>query len=451
MDASFLIFETPNGPLHVAATVVYEAGPLKTEGGGIDVDAYRRAIAAILPRVPGYRQKLQWIPVVGHPVWVDDPNFNLDYHIRHNSLPRPGSIEQLKRLSARIMAQPLDHSKPLWESWVVEGLEGERFAIITKLHHCMIDGSSGQDLAQIIMSRDPDHRVPESVPRYLPRPAPSGRELLRDEMSRYLGLPLRGLSGLRRAAGEPRLELGARLQAFRRALRATSDSPSKTPLNDKIGPHRCFDWLDMPLADVKAVRKALGCTVNDIVLATVTGAVRDFLTRRCANVDALDFRIAAPVSIRGEGERGKLGTRVSQWYVPVPLEESDPVARVERIRQVTRELKESKQALDADVIMAVVEWTPTVLLTLAGRAASGSLPYNLMVTNVPGPQFPLYLLGAKMVAQYAQVPLAESTALGVALVSYDGKLCWGFNADYELVPDLEFFVKGVDASFQELV
>ncbi|MBW2272949.1 MAG: wax ester/triacylglycerol synthase family O-acyltransferase [Deltaproteobacteria bacterium] len=453
MDASFLIFESENSPLHVAATVIYEAGPFRLKNGGIDVDRFRESTRLLLHRIPRYRQKLAWIPVVKHPVWVDDEHFELDYHIRHTSLPQPGSIEQLKKLSARIMAQPLDHARPLWESWVVEGLEGDRFAWISKLHHCMIDGSAGQELAQILMSPDPEHRVSGEAPRYFPRPAPSERDLLRDEMGRYAGLggrALRGLASLASGKSELRKDLEGRLGAFRRAFSSSDGAPSQTPLNGENGPHRRFDWLDMSLADVKAVRRALGCTVNDVVLAIVSGAVRDFLLRRSIRVEDLDFRVSAPVSIRSEDEKGEMGNRVSMWYLHLPIDEKDPLERVERIHAETQELKESKVALDADAIMGVVEWTPTVLMSLAGRASSGSTPYNLMVTNVPGPQFPLYLEGAKMLAQYAQVPLADGTALGVALVSYDGKLFWGFNADYELVPDLEYFVKAIATSFNEL-
>ena len=453
MDASFLVFESDRCPLHVSATMIYESGPMTRDGGGIDVGSYRDAMNAILHRVPRYRQKLQWIPVVGHPVWVDDPEFNLDYHIRHTSLPRPGSLEQLKQLSARVMAQPLDHSKPLWESWVVEGLEGDRFALISKFHHCMIDGSSGQELAQILMSTDPDHRISKTAPVYAPRRAPSGSDLMRAEADRYAGLAarsFRSLGGLGREASALRAGFQDRIGAIRRAYSAVGEAPSDTPLNGRIGPHRRFDWLDMPLEDVKAVRRALGCTVNDVVLAIVAGAVRDFLLRRSVDVDELDFRVATPVSIRSEDDRGNMGNRVSQWYIPLPIAETDPLKRIERIRAKTSELKSSKSALDADAIMDMVEWTPTVLMSLAGRAASRAAPYNLMVTNVPGPQFPLYLQGAKMVAQYAQVPLSEGTALGVALVSYDGTLCWGFNADFELLPDLEFFVKAVEAAFRDL-
>lgn len=452
MDTSFLILEKPWSPLHVSATLIYEGGPMIQEDGGIDIAAYRDATESVLHRIPRYRQKLDWIPVVGHPVWVDDPEFNLDYHVRHTSLPRPGSDEQLKKLSARIMAQPLDHSKPLWEAWVVEGLEGGRFAVISKIHHCMIDGMAGQDLAQILHSTAPDEEAREPAPVWTPRKAPTPRELLADEVGRYVSLPLRALGGLREAAkelGDLRDGAATRVRSIADMMSSMREAPSKTPLNEAIGPHRRFDWRDMPLEDVKRVRRKLGCTINDVVLATVSGAVRTFLQARDVDLDGVDFKIAAPVSIRSADD-GELGNRVSQWFVPAPIDVADPLARVEKIRAATEELKASQQALDADLIMNIAEWTPTILLTLASRSASGSAPYNMMVTNVPGPQQDLYLLGARLQALYSQVPIADSTALGVALVSYAGKLCWGFNADFESVPDLEIFVAAIETSFQEI-
>lgn len=452
MDTSFLVLEKPWSPLHVSATLIYEAGPLANADGGIDIAAYRAATDSVLHLIPRYRQKLQWIPIAGHPVWVDDPEFNLEYHVRHTSLPRPGTDEQLKKLSARIMAQPLDHSKPLWEAWLVEGLEGGRFAVISKIHHCMVDGMAGQDLAQILHSKDPGEREREKAPVWVPRPAPTPAQLLIDEVGRYVGLPRRATRGIREAAKELRElrdEAGTRVRSILDMISSMREEPSKTPLNEAIGPHRRFDWRDMSLDDVKEVRRALGCTINDLVLATVTGAVRDFLQNRGHELDGLDFRIAAPVSIRSADDR-EMGNRVSQWFVRAPVDEPDPLLRVEKIRATTEELKASKQALDADLIMNIAEWTPTILLTLASRSASGSAPYNMMVTNVPGPQQDLYLLGARLEALYSQVPIADSTALGVALVSYSGKLCWGFNADFESVPDLEFFADAIEASFAEI-
>jgi WS/DGAT/MGAT family acyltransferase len=287
---------------------------------------------------------------------------------------------------------------------------------------------------------------------FLPQPAPKPARLLAAELGRYLALPGRALRGFREASaelGDLGRDVVTRAQRIGQMISAMRDAPSRTPLNVPIGPHRRFDWREMPLAQVKAVRRALGCTINDLVLATVTGAVRAFLAKRGHPVGGLDFRIAAPVSIRTSEDRG-MGNRVSQWFVPAPVDEADPLVRVARIQAETETLKRSQQALDADLIMTVAEWTPTILLGLASRAASGSAPYNLMVTNVPGPQQPLYLLGAKLVSLYSQVPIADSTALGVAIVSYAGKLCWGFNADYESLPDLALFADAIGDAFAEI-
>lgn len=451
-DTSFLLLEKPSIPLHISATLLYESGPFATRGSGIDIEAYKAAIEAVLHRIPRYRQKLQWIPGVGHPVWVDDEAFNLDYHVRHTSLPRPGGLTELKRLSARIMEQSLDKTKPLWEAWVVEGMEGGCFAVIHKIHNCMVDGLAGQDLVQILHSTSPEITKPAEPQAYLPRPTPGPIDLLRDEIVRYLGVPGRAVRGLREAVQEIS-ELGSEITTRAKSvvglLQNYRGVPSKTPLNEKIGPHRRFDWLEMNLEAVKAIRKAIGCTINDVLITIVTGAVREFLIGRGLNLNGLDFRIAVPVSVR-ESDGEPMKNLISQWIVKAPLEDQRPLDRLDKIRDITEDLKSREQAVDADLIMAAAEWTPTVLLSLASRSASGAPPYNMMVTNVPGPQYPLYLLGARLLSQYSQMPIAEATALGIAVVSYDGKLCWGFNADYDLVPDLEVFTTLIDASFDEL-
>ena len=450
-DSSFLLFETASVPMHVAATLVYEAGPLKTADGGIDIDAIRQATEANLHRIPRYRQKLGWIPFLNHPVWIDDRDFNLDYHIRHSSLPRPGNEEQLKALSARIMSHQLDRARPLWESWVVEGLEGDRFAMITKMHHCMIDGTSGVDLAHILMSLDPEYRPRDEPAVYIPRPTPTPLQLVKDEAVRHLTLPFqmaRSFRDFRRETNDLRHELGIRARALSELMGWAMHSPSETPINGSLGPHRRFDWLNIRLDAVKAVRRALDCTVNDVVLATVTGAVREFLIRRRMRPEGIDFRVSAPVSVRREEERGRLGNRVSSWILRLPVGEADPLERLAAIRRVTRELKDSQQALGVEMIMKAAEWTPGILMSLGARAASG--PINMIVTNVPGPQVPLYMLGSRLLASYPQVPLLEGTGLGVALFSYDGQLCWGLNADYELLPDLTSFRRGIEQAFANL-
>lgn len=449
-DQSFLAFETRNVHMHVAATQIYQMGDLATADGGVDFEKYKRATESILHLVPRYRQKLKWIPVENRAVWVDDRHFNLDYHIRHTSLPRPGGMEQLARLSQRIMSQPLDRSRPLWEIWVAEGLQDGRFAVITKIHHCMIDGASGVDLSMILMSPTPDREIHEPVP-YIPRPVPSTYELIRDEMIDRLRAPVEVVRGIRKFARETedlRTELGIRLRALQQLAGWAVRGASATPINGSVGPHRRFDWLTMSLDEIKAIRRALGCTVNDIVLATVAGAVRKYLMRRRVDPAELDFRTSAPVSVRKDEDKGKLGNNVSSWIIRLPIGEEDPLRRIEAIHETTQELKRSKQALGVEMMMAAAEWAPSALLSLGAQAASG--PINMIVTNVPGPQFPLYMLGAKLEAMFPVVPLLENMGLGVALMSYDGKVCWGFNADYELVPDLPTFVRLIEESFSEL-
>jgi WS/DGAT/MGAT family acyltransferase len=449
-DNSFLLFETDNLPMHVASTQIFELGPLETAEGGVDYAEIKRFIGSVLHRIPRYRQVLRPIPLEGTPVWIDDEHFELDYHVRHTSLPRPGSDAQLRALAARVMAQRLDRARPLWEIWVVEGLAGGRFALINKTHHCMIDGTSGVDLGQILQSPTPE-RVIHEAPPYLPRPAPTDRELVLGAVRRRLAMPFRAASGLRAFRRETEdlwSELNVRARALRDMVVSQTAGVSETPINARIGPHRIFDWCTTPLSDMKALRRALGCTVNDVVLTIVTGAFREFLIRRSVRPDEIEFRVQAPVSVRREEERGQLGNRISAWLLRLPLDESDPLRQLARIHETTRELKESQQALGVEMMMNVMDVIPSALLALGARAATSGM--NSIVTNVPGPQFPLYLLGAEMLEMYPQVPLFENIGLGIALVSYNGRVCWGFNADRELVPDLASFVAEIEASLRRV-
>src|SRR5262245_3698486 len=451
-DNSFLLFETRNLPMHVSSTLVFDAGPLRTPEGGIDVDSIRRATAAVLHRIPRYRQKLHWIPLDRHAVWVDDPRFKLDFHLRHTALPKPGSEAQLMRLSARIMAQPLDRARPLWETWVVGGLDGgERFALITKVHHCMVDGASGVDLAHIVLSASPEVAEPAPLPDFVPRPAPTRAQLLRDEAQRRLALPFHAIRELRdfaRQTADLREELRVRGRALLR-LAGTGSRADETPLNGRVGPHRRFDWFDVPLDGLKALRRALGCTINDLVLTAATGAVREYLLYRGVHPDRTVFRVSAPVSVRSEQEQGRLGNRVSSWIVPLPIGEADPQRQLQEILRQTQELKESRQALGVEMMMRVAEWTPSILLSLGARGVSG--PVNTIVTNVPGPQFPLYLQGARLRALYPQAPLLDGMGLAIGLISYDGRVHWGIISDPDLVPDADVFVDLVGKSLRRLV
>jgi WS/DGAT/MGAT family acyltransferase len=451
-DSTFLIFEGPNTHMHVAGVTLFESGPLATPQGGVDIERIRAYIASRLHYLPHYRQRIAFTPIGRHPVWIDDDRFNLSYHVRHTSLPRPGDERQLKQLSARIMSQQLDRGKPLWEAWVVEGLQGGRFAMLTKIHHCIIDGASGVDLLSVLMRPTPETDIEES-PAWVPRPAPNWRDLLQEEIGWRVQAPLELVKIVRERLADPeqaRADLTDTLGAMWDTLRAGLQNAPETPLNQRIGPHRRFDWLEIDLNEIKAIKNALGGTVNDVVLTVVSGAMRRFLERRRVNVDALDFRAVVPVSVRSAAERGTFGNRVSAWITSLPIQERDPRARLAKVQAMTGDLKESKRALGAEALTQVAEWLGLSILTLGVRLADRVRPYNLIVTNVPGPQFPFYLLGAKMLGAFPMVPLFHGQGLGVALFSYLGKTLWGFNADWDLVPDLEHFVKAVELSFREL-
>jgi diacylglycerol O-acyltransferase len=449
LDSSFLLFEDGCSHMHVASTATFEAGPLSTPDGGLDIERIRDFVAARLHRIPRYRQKLAWIPIENQPVWVDDERFNLSYHVRHTSLPRPGDERQLKRLSARIASQQLDRGKPLWEVWFVEGLEDGRFAMISKVHHCMVDGVSGVDLLEVLLDPSPDAKG-EEPPLYIPRGVPRPLELLRDEILDRVTAPLQAAARLLRAPARLASDVLESAKALGETVLAGMELPSETPLNQEIGPYRRFDWLTMDLDRVKDVKNAFGGSLNDVVLATVAGGVRRFLTRRRVDPGPIKFRIMVPVSVRTRSERGTLGNKVAAWMADLPIGEPDAARRYAAVRATTARLKDSKQALGAEILTRVTDWTPSTLLALGARLAHRGLPFNLVVTNVPGPQVPLYLLGAPMVDIYPLVPLFARLGLGVALFSYAGRLHWGFNADWDVVPDLHDFVRAIGDAFGEL-
>ncbi|MFO0688916.1 MAG: wax ester/triacylglycerol synthase family O-acyltransferase [Myxococcota bacterium] len=450
-DNAFLLWERGHVRMHVASTNICDMGPLRSESGGIDIELVKRATMGIIHLVPRYRQRLIEIPVFDHAVWADDVHFDIDYHIRHTSLPKPGTLAQLKNLVARVMAQPLDRNRPLWEYWFVEGLAGgDQFAMITKIHHCMIDGSSGVDLANIQFSTSPEPGELGSPERFRPRPAPRRLELLLDEAKRQVGIPLEVVRDFRQfldATDDLRQEVTTRVHALSRLL-GMGTQADPTPLNGNLGPHRRFEWISCRLEDLKAMRKGLGCSINDVVLTIVTGAIRKYLLGKSVDLESLQFKVSTPVSVRSEADRGKLGNKVSSWIIPLPIQEPDPKRQLELIHELTEELKETNQAIGVQMMNQIQEWTPSTLLSLGARAMSG--PINTIVTNVPGPQIPLYFHGARVRAIYPAVPLMEGMGLGIALTSYAGTMGIGFNTDPDIVPDSGHFVALFKQSMQEL-
>ncbi len=454
LDAAFLSVEDHNAHMHVGAVSLFPAAALVGRDGSLDMDRVRNVVEAGLHRVPRYQQKLATVPVLGYPVWVDDEHFNINYHVRHARLPKPGDERQLKRLAGRIMSQQLDRGKPLWELWVIEGLDGDRIATIVKAHHCMIDGVGSVELTGAWLETNAEaQRGKKRKSKFIPRPAPSGRDLLLGELARRAEEPIEFLRAARHALDNPRKAAGS----VRRVLTGVGQTvtaglrpASPTPLNVDIGPHRRFDWLEMSLDEVKAIKDRLGGTVNDVVLTIVSGAIGRFLRERGLRTQDLDFRVMVPVNTRTERERGAMGNRVANMLVRLPIGERDPRQRLHKVTETTKALKHSEQVRGMQAIEEVSDWTFASILTGFSVLSIRARAYNMVVTNVPGPPIKTYFLGAPMQAVYPLVPLAPNQALGVALFSYDGKLFWGFNADWDALPDLHDFVEFVSREFGAL-
>ncbi len=455
LDSSFLFVEDENCHMHIGAVTLFDATPLTTADGGVDIARIQTAVTAGIHRIPRYRQRLMWIPGVGNPVWVDDARFNVAYHVRHTHLPRPGDERQLKRLAGRIMSQQLDRGKPLWEMWVVEGIAGGRFAVISKIHHCMVDGVGSVDLMGTVIRATPDRdpRLEGPPPAWIPRPAPSGAQLLVDDVLRRATMPCAVAAGVGRAIAHPQrvaAEVSDRVGSIIEAIGAGLSRAPATPLNSTIGPHRRFDWAEMDLDAMKTVRTRLGGTINDVVLAVLTGGMRRFLRSRGVDVEHLDFRAMMPVNVRTAETRATVGNRVAMMVGHLPLDERDPRERLQRVTRATTELKRSRQAAGVQTIEELSDASFTSLFVEFSRMAARVRPFNVVVTNVPGPSFSAYVLGARMLACYPLVPLFREQGLGVALFSYAGRLYWGFNADWDLVPDLHDLVEAVNLEFETL-
>jgi diacylglycerol O-acyltransferase len=454
-DTSFVMFEHRNTPMHVSATAVFDLGPLALDGGGLDVGRIVKHIGSRIDRIPRYRQKLAFTPLAKHPVWVDDEGFEIAYHVRHVCVPKPGDDECLKKLVAQILSTPLDRDKPLWEIWLVEGLDRNRFAMVSKVHHCMVDGAAGTNLMTLLFSTSPDEQPAPEVTSWEPRPAPSQLELGIDEIRRRAIVPFDLAREFSHAARHPRKLVGAAADqglAIWEALKSGIHFPPDAPFNRTIGPHRRVDWFSLELSELKEAGRLLGCTINDIVLTTVAGGVRRFLASRdTSNLDQ-DFRIVVPVNRRSDTDQSVDGNCVSALLMSIPVSERNPITRARRIHRETERLKESRAAEGIELLSRSGDWLGSTLLTQMGvQLASRVHPYNLIVTNVPGPQMGLYVLGARMLALYPQVPLFENQGVGIAVMSHHGRVHWGLTGDWGLVPDLANFRDALEDSFVELL
>ncbi len=447
VDASFLHQEDATSHMHIGAITIFEGPPPP-------FTAVLEHIRARLRHVPRYRQKLAYPPFEsGRPLWIDDPTFNLEYHLRHSALPAPGTEQQLQRLAARIVSQQLDRSKPLWECWFVEGLEDGRFALIFKTHHALVDGVSGVDLATVLFDLEANPAQQLSADPWQPRPEPSSTELLAAGIT---GFAKTALTVTEKALGALTNPTAA-LDALRDAAEGVGEvawaglNPApETPLNVEIGPHRRYAVVRNELADFRYVKSVLGGTVNDVVLAVVSGSLARWLRSRGVRTEGLELRALVPVSIRPQDARHQLGNQIVLMRGPLPVYIRDPVARLRFVKQAMDGLKESKQAVGAKVLADVQQMAPPTILAQASRMQFSTRLFNLITTNVPGPQFPLYMLGRELRDLFPIAFLPKSHALAIAIMSYNGSIDFGLLGDYDALPDIDTIAEGIDEGLTQL-
>jgi diacylglycerol O-acyltransferase / wax synthase len=449
IDASFLAQEGPTSHMHIGGVLIFHGPPPPFAD-------YLDHIRNRLHLVPRYRQKLATPPLeTGRPLWVDDPSFNLEYHVRHAALPAPGTEQQLFQLAARIASQQLDRSRPLWESWLVEGLDDDRFALIFKNHHSLVDGVSGVDLATVLfdLERHPQPPAMDLEP-WQPHREPSPAELvlagLRGMANTTVELVARALQAASRPADSLAVLRDA-AEGLGEIVWAGLNPAPDTPLNVEIGPHRRYAVVRQQLSDYKAVKDALGGTVNDVVLTVVSGALARWLRSRGIRTEGLEMRALVPVSVRGRDEHGTLGNRLTAMRGPLPVYINDPVARLGFIREAMDGLKESKQAVGAETMARVTNLAPPTVLAQASRLNFSTRLFNLIVTNIPGPQVPLYVLGRQLEDLFPVAFLPKNHGLAIAIMSYNGGIDYGLLADYDALPDVDVVAEGIEDSLQELL
>jgi WS/DGAT/MGAT family acyltransferase len=443
-DASFLHIEDGRTHMHIGSTAIFE-GPPPT------YDELMAMIGSKLPAVKRYRQRVRFGPLgLVRPVWVDDPHFNLSYHVRHSALPGDGDEPELQRLAARVMSQSLDRTKPLWEVWMVEGLRDDRWALVSKVHHCMVDGVASTDLLSVML----DDGATPPADRWRPAPEPSTLEV--------------ALAGLSAQAFDPRsaaLAAFALVRAPRGSLAAAGEfaraggslartlRPTSSSLTGSVGPHRRWAWARGSLADVKTIRRAHGGTVNDVVLNAVAAGLRELIDGRGERVEGRVVRTLVPVSVRSPGARGQYDNQVSAMFADLPIGVEDPIERLHLISAQMDGLKESKQAVAGERLTAMSGFAPPLLLALGARAIARSpqLNFETAATNVPGPQQPVWTMGRRLLEAFPFAPPAAAIQLVTSIFSYDGALNFGVAADYDGVPDVEVMASGIESGLDAML
>lgn len=450
LDASFLYLERPAMHMHVAGVSIFD--PSSRPDGRLRFEDVEAVITSRMHMAPRFRHKVRTVPMnIALPVWVDDPTFDLDFHLRRAALPAPGGRRELTEYVARILSRPLDRTKPLWEMYVIEGLEDGHVATLLKVHHAMIDGISGMHLAAALWDLSPEPpAIPPPEP-WEPEPEPSAEDLLRDAFEEMATHPVRALTDAvetaRRQPALAALNLGTVLTGVRSVLDMGARPAS--PFDVQIGPNRRFAIADTPLQRLKDVKNALGGTVNDVVLTAVGGALHELLRARKEPTRGRTLRVMVPVSVRGANDPA-FGNRVAPALVDIPVGSMGPKRRLAEVRKGTEHLKSSMMALSADAIIGLGAYAPGGLLAAAARAASLGPFFNLVVSNIPGPQQPMYLAGARMVASYPSLPLNRNAALSIACSSLGGTMAFGVTGDWDALPDVEVLALGIERSLDDL-
>ncbi|OGO49680.1 MAG: hypothetical protein A2148_00470 [Chloroflexi bacterium RBG_16_68_14] len=445
-DAAFLYLERPNAPLHIGSLGIYE--------GGIPFDRFVAHIDSRLPLIPRYRQRAVFVPLsLAHPTWEDDPDFDVRNHIHHVTLPPPGNDRQLIELTGKLFAEPIDRNKPLWEMYVIHGLEHDRTGLLSKVHHCMVDGVSGIELLLAVVDLSPEPAPPPEAAPWQPAPLPRTAARLVDAFWDGLSQQREVWRDVVETVIDPRPRLRQAQDVFRALTTASpwlARPAPRTSFSVRLSPERQVAFSEMSFVEIREIRTSLGGTVNDVVLTILAGALRRYLTLHGNSVDGLDLRVAIPVNVRMEDEHGSLGNRISAMLTLLPIGEPDPAERLRIIRERLDQLKQESQAGTVELLTRLMSLTPAPLQALAGLAPPVNTLVNLICTNVPGPMIPLYSVGHLMLAHYPLVPLSFDMGLGIGVTSYNQRLYFGLMVDPNAVPDVERLKECLDKSFLEL-
>jgi diacylglycerol O-acyltransferase len=445
LDASFLYLERPTMHMHVAGVSVLEP----REDGPLTYDDVQRVVEKQMHLAPRLRQRVQSVPGnLSRPLWVDDARFDLDFHLRRSALPHPGGRLQLERAVGRVLSRPLDRAKPLWELYVFEGLDAGRTAVLLKLHHALADGISGMLVASALFDLEPDAPLGSTEQPWVPDAVPGAPELVRDAVTELVRHPTTAVAHAVRAPSRVLSDAADLIEGVR--LLVGLGSPPHGPFDGKIGPARRFAVADVPFEQVRDVKSRLGGTVNDVVLAGVAGGLNALLEARGEGTKGRTLRAMVPVSVRSRAERGDVGNRIAPTFVDIPVGTMAPRTRLRAVRAATKLLKESSLAVGADTIIGLGAYAPPALLATAARLVSRGRWFNLVVSNVPAPQVPLYLAGARLVASYPAMPLGENCGLSIACTSLGGTMAFGLTADWDAVPDIEVLARGIESSIDRL-